>query len=344
MRIDRESTWSVLLAFLVAFLLLYVLLYVVGLSAVLAALRGVDPPLLALAFSFALVWMTSWSYTMFLVFGVLEIPSTRRRALLVYLSVLFVNNVAPFSVGGGEPIAALLVSRSTRSNYETSLLSVVSTDVINFLPAPLFAFLGLIYVGTTTTLGRRFEILAGTLLGLSVLLVVLGIAGWRYRRSIEVRVVRALVSLQQVTARRVPHVRTLSSAALQTRVASFVDGLERVAADRRALLLGVGSSAFGWVMQAAVLWTSLYAVGVSVPVEVPVFVVSLVTVTDLVPLPGGIGSVDAAIVGLLVAVTGVSAATAAAAALVFRSATLLFSITLGGVVTVGLHLSANLRT
>lgn len=129
-----------------------------------------------------------------------------------------------------------------------------------------------------------------------------------------------------------------SPSSLEARIDAFVGGLERVAADRRVLTLGLTSSALGWLLQAAVLWFSLYSVGVRVPAPVAVFVVTLVTVTDLVPLPGGVGSVDAALVVLLVAVTGASATTATAATLVFRSATLAFPVVLGGATVAALQL------
>ena len=338
MKARSRSVRSILVGFGVALLLLYVLVSVVGIGDVTAALLSANRANVAAAYLVALGWMVSWSYTLHLILGVLGVPTSRWRSLLVYLQVLFANDVAPFSVGGGEPIAALFVSRSTRTNYETAFLSVMGTDVINFLPAPAFAFVGLLYVAATTALGRQLEIVAGALLGVSALLVLLGVLGWRSRRRIEVRAVTVVVAMGRVTARVVPGVRLPTPADVEARIDAFVAGLERIAADRRVVVPGLASSALGWLLQATVLWVSLSAVGAHVPVAVPVFVVTIVTVTDLAPVPGGIGTVDATLVVLLVAVTGVPAATATAAALVFRSATLLFPIVLGGVTVAVLQL------
>ncbi|QLG28996.1 flippase-like domain-containing protein [Halorarum halophilum] len=338
MKARSRTARSILVGFGVAFLVLFALVRIVGVSEVVAALGAADRVGVGAALFVSLLWIASWSYTLHLILGALDVPTSPRRSLLVFLNVLFVNNVAPFSVGGAEPIAALLVTRSTRTNYETAFLSVTSTDVINYLPAPVLAFLGLVYVGTTTALGRDLAIVAASLLGVSTLLVVIGVLGWRYQRWIEVRAVSVLVTLQQVTARVVPGARGITPANLQERVGTFVAGLERVVADRRVLVLGLASSTLGWLLQATVLWIALAAVGASVPVAVPVFVVSTVAVTDFVPLPGGIGAVDATLVALLVTVTGVPAATATAGALIFRSATLLFSTVLGGVTVATMQL------
>ncbi|MFB6107914.1 MAG: YbhN family protein [Haloplanus sp.] len=331
---------SVLAGFLVAALALAVLVRVVGTADVAAALRSADRVWVGVALLAAICWMVAWSQTLYLVLAVIGIPRSRRASLLVYLGVLFANNVAPFSVGGGEPIAAFLVSRSTRTNYETSLLAVVSVDVLNYLPAPLLAVVSLLYVASTVALGRRIEVVVGTLLALSASLVVVGVVGWRYRHRVAVTAVRTLVAAQRVTARVLPFA-VPSVDGLQSRVEAFVVGLERVAADRRVLSVGFASSTLGWLCQALVLWAALRAVGAVVPVELPVLVVTLVTVSDVVPLPAGLGAVDATTVVLLVTVAGVPAAAATAATLVFRSATLLFSILLGGTTSLALQLTSS---
>lgn len=331
---------SILVGFAVALLLLYVLVRFVGVDDVVLVLRSAQPTVVAAAFLLSLCWMAAWSYTLSLVFGVLEVPTTPWRSFLVYLNVIFANNIAPFSVGGGEPIAAIFVSRASRTNYETALLAVLGTDVLNYLPAPLFAILGLLYLAATQTLGKQIEVVMLSLAGVSILFVVVGALGWRYRNWIEHYVVAVLVTLQQFTRRVLPASMRPSPASLQNRVDTFVDGLERVASDRRVLMLGFGASALGWGFQASVLWLALRSVGLSVPVEVPIFVVTLVTVTDLVPVPGGIGSVDTALVGILVAVTNIPAPTATAAALLFRSATLLFPLVLGGAMVAVLQTTA----
>lgn len=326
---------SVVVALLVAGGLLYVLLDFVGVADVLDALRSAPPSRLGLVYLAALAWMASWGYTLHVVFAALGTPSTLRASFARYLTVLFANNVAPFSVGGGEPIAALFVSRSTRTTYERSLLAVVSTDVLNYLPAPVLAALGFLYGVSATVLGRQIETLVGAVIGLVVVVVALGVVGWRNRRWLAARIVETFVVVQRVTIRLVPSLRLPSRELVQRRVETLSDALERVASDRRALRLGLLSSAVGWFCQAGVLWLSLYAVGITVPLVVPVFVVSLLTLVDVFPLPGGLGTADLSLVVLIVAVTGTPATTATAAALVFRSATLLFPILLGGVALVG---------
>jgi hypothetical protein len=242
----------------------------------------------------------------------------------------YLYQVVPLSVLGAEPIAALLVARGTDSSYERSFAAVASADLLNFLPAPAFAAFGLLYVVVTTTLGGALAVLLVSLLALSVLLLAGGYVGWRYREALAARLLRGVAAVERRLADRLPLVRVPPPDVVARRVEEGLATLERIAADRRTLVLGLGTSTLGWLLFSTVLWLALLAVGYGVPVEVPLFIVPLVSVTDLFPLPGGAGAVDATLVLLVVGVTGVPAPAATAGVLVHRAATFLFAIVVGG--------------
>lgn len=329
---ERPSWASTVGGFLVASGVLFVLVYVVGIGEVLSELATVDPALLLGLAGIAVAWMFAWSCSLHLVLTTLGTDTTVRRSFLVFSTVLFANNVAPFSVLGAEPFAALLVSRGTGSSYERSFATVTSVDVLNFLPAPAFAVFGLVYFAVTATLGTAIEVVILSLLAIFVLLVLGGSVGWRYRRQLAAGLLGRIVVVERRLAHRVPWVPLPEARTIEERIAAVLEGLERVAASRRTLAFGVAASTVGWTLLSTALWLALYAVGYAVPIESPLFVVPLVTVTDLVPFPGGVGSVDAALVLLLVATTGVPAAAATAAVIVYRSASLLFPILVGAAV------------
>ncbi|MEX2629389.1 MAG: lysylphosphatidylglycerol synthase transmembrane domain-containing protein [Tistlia sp.] len=94
-------------------------------------------------------------------------------------------------------------------------------------------------------------------------------------------------------------------------------------------LAGVGLGLVGWGCEGAGLWLVLQALGspLALPEAVAVFALSLVVgVASL--LPGGLGGTEAGMVGLLL-LRGVPAATALAATLTVRLATLWFAVALG---------------
>lgn len=331
MKRERPSSSAIVLGFLVAIGVLAVLVYVVGINEVLTALSAANRVAVVTVFGLAFVWMFAWSYSLYLVLGTLEYETSVLRSFLVYTNMLFANNVAPFSVLGAEPIAALFVSRATRTSYERSFAAVASVDVLNFLPAPAFALFGLLYFAITATLGKAIEIVVVSLLVIFLLLVFGGYVGWRYREQLAEQLFRSIVIVERWFAARLPKVRFPPPELIERRIRTGLESIDRVAADRRTLLRSVSASTIGWMILSMMLWVSLWAVGYRVPIEAPLFIVPLVTVTDLVPLPGGVGSVDTALVVLLVATTGVPAASVTAAVLVYRAASFLLPIVVGGV-------------
>lgn len=327
----RLRPTTLVAGFLLAALILGGLVAVVGVGDVVATLATANRVALVGLLGLSLLWTLAWSVPMHLVLGTLGVQTSLRRSVLVYANLMFANDVAPFSVLGAEPIATVLVSRGTRTTYERSFAAVTSVEVLNFLPAPAFAVFGLLYFVVTTTLGKAVEVVVLSLMGIVVLFLVIGAVSWAYRESLATAVVGHVARLEARLARRLPRVRLPAPDVLRGRIDTVLETLELVASDRRTLVVGGAASTVGWAVYASMLWLALWAVGHPVPVEAPLFVVPLATVTDIVPVPGGVGSVDAVLVVLLVATTGVPAAAATAAVLVYRAASYLFPILVGAV-------------
>jgi hypothetical protein len=320
---------SLTVSLLAALAVLAVLVGVVGVDAILDALGAASRGGVVAAFAVALCWMTAWSYSLFVAFDAFGVQATRTRSFLCFLVVLFVNGVAPFSVGGAEPIAAAFVSRYTGATYDRALLSVLSTSAVNYVPAPVLGVLGVSYLALTNALHDDVAGVAASLVAIVVAGAVLVTVGWRHRRSLEHTAVSVLVGLQRATSALVPDRLLPTPPRIRRRVSSFVAELERVTADRRVVAFGLASSTLGWFLQAGVLWTSLLAVDARIPYVLAVGVATVVAVVDVVPVPGGLGTVDATLVVLLVVIADVPSATAAAGAFVYRSAILAFPIVLG---------------
>lgn len=330
MRPSRPTPWKAALGIGLSLALLAGLLAVVGPAAVADALAAAEGPVLVLVFAVAVAWMVAWSRTLHRVVRLLGVPITGRRSFHVFATIMLVNNVAPFSVLGAQPFAALLVSRYTGESYERSFAAAASVDVLNYLPAPFFAVSGLLYFAVTASLGRTVGAVA---LALTVLLLVAGLGGvilWRNRRRIADAIPGVLAGVDRRIGPALPRFLRSDSIGAERRVDAAVEALEQIAGDRPTLVGGVSASAIGWLLFAAMLWLALRAVGVTVPVAVPLFVVPLATVMDVVPTPGGLGSEDATLVLLLVLTTGIPAASATAAVVVHRIASVLFPVALGG--------------
>lgn len=315
-----------------AIAVLAVLFALVGVGDVVDTLRAADPALVGVAFGFALAWLAAWSLMLRGVLGSLGVEIPAVTSFFVYAGAMFANNVTPFGQAGGEPVAALLISKASDCRYETGLAAIASVDVLNVVPSLSLALVGVGYYATTTAVDDRL----GTAVGSAVVLVGGVVAGialvWRNRAAIVDRLPSVVAPwIDRIGRGRYDD--TDLEADIADRMRRFFSDIERVGTSRRRLFGVVGLSLLGWLGQVAALTAAFAAVGQSVPASVLVFVIPLANVAGATPLPGGLGGIEAAYVALLVPTAGVAPATATAAVLVFRGGTYWLPVVIGGLST-----------
>ena len=333
MGVDLGDVRSVAVGFGAGIVVLLALYSVVGLDAVLAALGRADPVALAAVGTVALAWLLAWSLALRTVLTVIAVEVSVPRAFLLFAGATFANNVTPFGQAGGEPFSALLVSRSTGVEYEDGLAAVASVDTLNFVPSISLALVGAGYYATRSTVGDRVEFAVLALTALALGIPLAAYFGWRARDRVASVAVRAILPASRALGRVVPTTSPPDEAGIRRRIEGFFAAIERVAGDRHRLALALGFSALGWLLLSASLWLSLFALGHVVPVAAVLFIVPLGSVAGVTPLPGGLGGVEAALVLLIVPLTGIDPATAGAAAVVHRGATYWLPVLIGGSAT-----------
>ncbi|MFC6733791.1 lysylphosphatidylglycerol synthase transmembrane domain-containing protein [Haladaptatus sp. DYSN1] len=324
---------TIALGFLSAIVVLAVVFWLVGIDAILAALSTANPPILVGVLVSGAVWIVAWGLALWTVVTVLNGPMNAFHGVMLYSAAIFANNITPFGQAGGEPFSALLISRTTKTNYETGLAAIASVDALNFVPS---IGLGLIAVGyflTTATVGGRLEIAVTAVGVLAVAVPVAGFLLWQKRDAVKRRAVGALTPTARIIARVLPRVKPPERESIIRRIDTFFASLERVAASRRTMAQALGFSALGWLALATSLWFALLSLGHAVPYPVVLLVIPLGSVASITPLPGGLGGVEAVLVGLLVPVTSLDPATAGAAVILHRLGTYWLPTVLGGGMT-----------
>ncbi|KZN25410.1 TIGR00374 family protein [Haladaptatus sp. R4] len=333
MRLDLGDMRTIIVGFVAAIAVLLVIFSLAGINEIMTSLTMADGRIVIAVAVVALAWLFSWSMSLRTVLGVLGIRISVLRAFSLYAGATFANNVTPFGQAGGEPFAALLISRTTNADYESSLGAIASVDSINFVPSISFALVGVAYYATVLTLGHALVMVGLTIVAVAIAVPIVAILGWRNRDQVEMKIADIVVRVVGGLARFVPRLTPTSKAAVVHRLRGFFDAIERVAGNRRGLALSIFFSAFGWFLSAVSLWLSFYALGYTVPFAAVLFVIPLGSMASITPLPGGLGGVDAVLVILLVPIAGVSATTASAAALIHRGATYFLPVLIGGSTT-----------
>lgn len=306
-----------------------VLFFAVGARDVVDSLLSAEPSLVVATFALALGWLAAWSLMLRTVLGSLGVDVSVGRSFLIYVGAVFANNVTPFGQAGGEPIAALLISKVSDSRYETGLVGIASVDVLNVVPSISLILVGVGYYATTAAIGDRLETAVGSAIVLVVGIVLAMGLVWRYRHTIIDRVPTIIApKLGRLGLDRFDS-DTLEED-LADRMGRFFENIERVATDRWRLAAVVGLSLLGWLFQAAALMAAFEALGYEIAPYVVLFAIPLANVAGAAPLPGGLGGIEAAFVTLLVPTTGIPASIVTAAVLIFRGAIYWMPVLLGG--------------
>lgn len=320
----RRTIAKILVGFAVAGVLVYLLGVVVGWQNIVSTLADAKLRWLAVACISTAVCLAAWGKSWQVVLGVLGIDVPYRQLVVTYFAATFANYVTPLGQAGGEPFIAYVLSKDTGANYEDSLASVVTADLLNLLPFFNFAALGLGFLLLQASLPARAKFLARGLAVLAVGVPGLIYVGWRHRERVEGVVLRLVRPVASRTSR-------VSVAGVRTRIDGFYESLERIAAEPRKLLFAVCFSYVGWVFFALPLYFAGKTLGLPIDPLLVLFIVPASTLAGLVPLPGGVGGVEIALVVLLVALTPLTGGTAAAIALVYRLASYVFALIAGGI-------------
>ena len=333
-RMNRRRLRTTLAGFLLAAAVLAGLAWVAGLGDVVATLREADRRGIVAVAALIAGWVACWGLGMRAALESYGASVSRLTGLLLSAGAGFANNVTPFGNAGGEPLTTLLVAERTSVRYERGLAAMAAVDAINIVTAVSVASIGLAWLAAA---GSRNGKLA-TAAAVVTAAVIVGGGGavglWRHRQRMTAWLTGGLTRLTSWLARVVPRLSPPDRVGIARRVEGFVDDLERIAADRRTLVAVGGYSLAGWLCQLVALWMAFIAIGAPISLTAVFVAVPVASVALALPLPGGAGGIESALVGVLVAtpLATVTPDTAVAGVVLFRGFAYWLPTTLGGLV------------
>ncbi|MGB9965487.1 lysylphosphatidylglycerol synthase transmembrane domain-containing protein [Halobacterium sp. CBA1126] len=336
---QREDLLATVAGLAGAAVVFAVMFWVVDAREVWAAASRADPVTLVAVAGVILLWNVSWGLALWNVLSALDIRVPLHTALLVNAAGAFANHVTPFGQAGGEPVTAWLLTQTADTDYEVSLASITSLDAINVVPSLAFAAVGSLYYVATGTGGDLGLLPVGVITAAVVVPLVVALA-WRYRTTIRGRAGGAVAGVVSRVVGAIPRVSLPDAETVAERIEGFADALGRVAVSRERLVAALSCSALGWAFQAFALWLTFVALGASVPLYVPFFVIPLGKVGSVLPTPGGLGGTEAINVTLLTLLTAVSAPTIAAVVTIHSVGGYLLTTTVGAAATSALGVRA----
>ncbi|WP_435334277.1 lysylphosphatidylglycerol synthase transmembrane domain-containing protein [Haloarchaeobius sp. TZWWS8] len=322
----RQTLVKMAVGFVIALVLVYLLGTVVGWRATIDELQRADGTWIAIGCLSTLVCLMMWGRAWQIVLRVGGIDVPYRKLVVTYFAATFANYVTPLGQAGGEPFIAYVLSRDTEADYEQSLASVVTADLLNLLPFFNFAAIGVAYVFVQSSLGDS-ETVGNLVLGLGALAVgvpAIVWAGWRHRAQVEDGVVAVVHPLARLTDR-------VSADGIRKRIERFYASIERIAAEPRSLAHALAYSYLGWFFFAFPMYAAIRATGSDVKLLLVFFIVPASTIAGMVPTPGGLGAVEGALTLLLAEVAKLPTTSALAVTTLYRVESYLFALLVGGI-------------
>ena len=108
-------TWVTVMGFVVGVGILLVLLAVVGVGDVLTAVSTLAPSLQVGTLGVAVLWIATWSGSLYLTSRTSGVNITILGSFLVYVHMMFLDNVVPLTLISADPFAALAVATCATS-------------------------------------------------------------------------------------------------------------------------------------------------------------------------------------------------------------------------------------
>jgi|GEM_PF-639304 len=314
-------------------------LVAVGPEAVAAELATADLPVLAVGFLSVVVALACWSEAVRRLVATTGYSVGGSRYRRAYLSGEFLKQVLPMGQSGGPVLMSYTVSTETDAPYESTLAAASVFAFLNVVASLVLAVAGLALLvvtrrGPTGPLLRNVLVAMVAVTGVVLLLSYLAV----YRRPLLERIaLRVAAALRRTVGRLSARVEAaLAPEAVEGVVRTYADSVGQLAGDRRALATTVAFAVTGWVFFLLPLYTSFLAIGDPVPYALVVFAVPVVTLLNVVPLPGGLGGFEVALAGVTAAVGGLDLSTATAAVFLFRLSNYWFLVLVGGLAAASL--------
>lgn len=318
------------LGFAIAAAAMAAFLLVLDPAAIWAVLRDVSLPQFALGLVAVLLAVACWAESMRRVLlaagGTLDVP----RGFAAYGTGMLAKQILPMGNAGGPAIMAYAIDREADLTFDRTLAVVTIGDFLGLLATVVLAFVGIAYVVVTLPPTRIVDaaligvvVFAAVFLSIAYLLVA-------RRRTLRLLVLGVARLLRDTVGRLSGRLAAaLSPAAVDASLERYFATVDEAATQRRAMLVAAGLALLGWTLFAVPLYTSAAAVGVPLSFGLVLFVVPVGGLATAVPLPGGIGGVEFAVTGMLLAVTTIDPAVAAAIVLLYRLCVYWFLLLVG---------------
>lgn len=317
------------LSFAVAVALLVGLVWLFDPIRVAAVLQGADPWLVGAGIATTGLSLVAWSETqrsLVLASGA-SLPAWRGFA--VYNVGMFAKQVLPMGHAAGPALSAYALGTAVDRPYGENLAPASVAEFLGLAASLCVAVLGLAMVATHPATGPIRALRTALFVTVGGLFAA-GLAVWYRRRTVEWSLLGMAWCLRATVGRLLPWVgRRATAEAVSGGLSRYYASLGTVTGNRRRVAAATAWALVGWVAFSLPLATCTWALDADLSLGLAFALAPVAGIAGLLPLPGGLGSSEIALTGLLTAVGGLAPPVAVASALLYRLCTYVFVVAVG---------------
>ena len=284
---------------------------------VIELLGSVNKSLMALGILVGLMTLPVWAFSWFKLLNSLDTKISYFKSLKLFTAGNFLNSVTPIGQFGGEPLMAYIIQKNSDLDYENAFSAVISADIINSIPILTFMIGG----STYALLFSSMNSLATEGLYISLVLLTVG-GGLAYLLWYRFNLVGPVITNFIQTVESFTGVEKDITEIAEKTISRLEDSFQKVGENPLELLkISLVAHTF-FVFQILSLYLVITAVTGLKPELTPLyFVLPFASVANFSPTPGGSGTYEALLAGLLTAFVGLSSGEAVTTAILYRFTT-----------------------
>lgn len=292
--------------------------YFANLSRVVEALQTANLLYLLPAFFFGLSVFLIWSYTWFSFFQAIGMEIGFIKSLKMFMAGHFFNSVTPLGQFGGEPFMAYVISKNTEYSAERGFSAVLSADIINAVPTLTFVLAGALF---QFFFAKSVNQIVIQVLYIVIATLILGGALVYLLWFKSGRIESFIISLIRGTSDLLGGIGAKYVNSLDRRMENVQDAFGEVGQKPGKVVLTAAVAHLGFLAQVFCLSFILMSLGFSFDLTPLYFVITISSLANFSPTPGGSGTFEAAMAGLLTVFLSMPFASAFIASVIFRFTT-----------------------
>ncbi len=259
----------------------------------------------------------TWGYVWRRIFKKTSIDIPYYKSLKVFMAGNFLNSITPLGQAGGEPAMAYILEKNSEASYEKSLASIFSADIMNALPVVTFTLGGGIYLALLGGLNQAvlqgvYAALVAAVLGGTIVYLF-----WFKSGTLEKIILKVLYWIPGKAGCGDTIVQKI-----EDKMDRVEESFEEIGRDPRYLVQTSMFSHLSFLFQVFNFYFIMISMGYTPDITPIYFVVVLSGLANFSPTPGGSGTYEAAMAGLItVFFTGINFAIGLTVAILFRLTT-----------------------